>query len=60
MSYGVGLSLRSARTVLENAKLTAVSTAVSTVVSTLVQAVIPTGTITVIVPGQRPDSQGTG
>ena len=45
-------SLRSVRTVLENTILTAVSTAVSTVV--------PTGTVSVIVLGQRPNRQGTG
>ena len=52
VSHGVGPSLRSARTVLENTILTAVSTVVLTVV--------PTGTVSVIVLGQRPNRQGTG
>ena len=45
-------SLRSARTVLENAIVITVSIVVPTV--------IPTGTVTVIVLGQRPNRQGTG
>ena len=45
-------SLRSVRTVLENTILTAVST--------VVQAVIPTGTVTVIVLDKNTDRQGTG
>ena len=61
----VGGSITQARdiggwAVLENTILTPVFTVIQTAVSTVVLTVVPTGTVSVIVLGQRPNRQGTG